>query len=239
MMRAMISGFNLQRTTTRGFSLAEMAIVLSVAGLIIGGIWTITRSAMETKHVQEAEQELTIVVQNIRDYYAGQAGVPWSTPDMITAQLANASIFPSNMLRSNVCHSMAGLPPLCPDAPWGSLNIASGYTDVIGTFAVCTWFPGYAGAWCGAFAPPGAPTQQFGIEIEDPPPSSCAQLAMYASGPSGPPGLVNVFINGQSMLALGHGLPVQRQDANTYCSRLVGGAFGIGMVFVYDLRRPM
>jgi type II secretory pathway pseudopilin PulG len=225
-----------QQTRTRGFSLTEIAIVLGVAGIVIGGIWTIARSAMESMRVQEAEQELTIVVQNIRDYYAGQAGIPSNSPDMITAQLAAAGVFPGHMLRTDAnCHQMPGLPRLCPDAPWGSLDIVSGNPDTIGTFFVCDWFSGYSGGWCGDFPPSNPPIQQFGVEIEDPPPASCERLAIYASGPSGPKGLVDVWINGSSMLALGHGLPVQPQDARTYCSAIPKGNGGVAMVFVYNV----
>jgi hypothetical protein len=229
-----------RKPPTCGFSLAEAAIVLGVIGLIIGGVWMIIGPVMATIRVHEAEEDLRVVVQNIRDYYAGRAGMPSNRTDMITAQLANTGVFPNNMLRSTNCHSMAGLPPLCPDAPWGSRNISSGFTDNTGTFFVCDWFPGYAGAWCGDFPTSNSPMQQFGIEIEDPPPPSCVQFAVDESSPSAPTGLVDIFINGQSMLALGHGFPVHPQDAITYCSTLPAGSqFGVGMVFVYRLRLPM
>src|SRR6266853_2928305 len=131
------------------FSLTEIAIVMGVMGVLLAGIWSYVSAANETVRIEKAKEEILTVVQKIRGYYAGQAGMLSAGTDLITAQLAAAGIFPNDMLRpdspNNNCHQMPGLPRLCPDAPWGPMDPSSGWPSTIGSFMVCQWLPGYVG----------------------------------------------------------------------------------------------
>jgi hypothetical protein len=232
--------FRINRHTTcsgrDAFSLAEVAIVMGVAGIILAGLWSYVSTGMENARIEKAKEEIFAIVQNIRGYYGGQAGMPTLTTDLITAQLAAAGIFPDDILRSNNnCHQMPGLPRLCPDDPWGPMDPSGAPPSTIGSFMVCpypSWYVGYCPDQLTDMNGNVIMSTQFGIALLYAPASSCAQLAAYESSPMGPPGLVDVFIGGTSMRSLGHGFPISIADALPNCSP------NRYMIFVYRLWAP-
>lgn len=52
-----------------GFSLAEMAIVMGVAGIFMAAIWAIAAEVWNSYRSYVTQQQLVNVVQNVRDYY--------------------------------------------------------------------------------------------------------------------------------------------------------------------------
>ena len=81
------------RASRTAMTLTEMAIVLLIAGSVLGGIWSAASGAWLNQRVNKTQQQMQTVVQNIRDYYARA-----QTPPTLTASvLTPASLMPSEM----------------------------------------------------------------------------------------------------------------------------------------------
>lgn len=209
-------------TTRRGFSLTELAVVLAVGGVIVGGVWTVATQAFENSRQAALTTDISIIVNNVQAYYAGQNGIT-GVSTSLTPQLAglSPSAIPGNLLRAFGVDSCAYA--FCADTPWGPLNIG---TEQSGSLSICTWDP--TADKCAAV---GATTQFFAISVSLPA-GSCIAAAINNSGASAPPGLYDVWIGGKSMLALGHGFPVLPTDAQTWC------AVSPSISFAYRLTVP-
>lgn len=98
----MIVPYNGSRKT-RGFTLTEVAIVMGVVGLILGGIW-IAAAAVYTNHrVNTAYTQVMRIVQGTRALYASQALFPVSQQGTnITNNLKQAGIIPKDMINEEV-----------------------------------------------------------------------------------------------------------------------------------------
>ncbi len=57
------------RGSRQGFTLAEMAILLGLVSLILGGVWAAAAHVWHQARTKAAIEEMVTVVQNIRDYY--------------------------------------------------------------------------------------------------------------------------------------------------------------------------
>jgi len=78
----------------RGFNLIEIAIVLAVIGLVIGGIYVAASAVTDNQRKQKAQSQLLNVVSNLRNAYAGQQ----VTAAAVTgAALAAARVVPGDM----------------------------------------------------------------------------------------------------------------------------------------------
>lgn len=82
-------------THKRGFNLIEIAIVLAVIGLVIGGIYVAASSVTDNQRKQKAQAQLLTIVQNMRSAYANQI---WSTTAPTAAVLYNARIMPADVV---------------------------------------------------------------------------------------------------------------------------------------------
>lgn len=58
------------RYTERAFTLTEIAIMLSVVGLVLAGLWAAGSTVWKNYQADKALQQVTTVVQNIREYYS-------------------------------------------------------------------------------------------------------------------------------------------------------------------------
>ena len=87
------------RSKVRGFTLTELTIVLGVAGLIIGAIWSATATVMNHKRAYLATQQIGTVVQNIREYYMNAQGIPGCGVEGFdfTSTLDSNGLFPNEM----------------------------------------------------------------------------------------------------------------------------------------------
>lgn len=121
----------LAKARSRGFTLTELAIVLGVAGMILGGIWAAWSAVSLKMQTNRFDQQITMIVQNIRELYPAPrvfAGTSWLNQ---SARYAAAGVFPTEMLDN------AGL----PRDPWG--NLVELYTpppgaDNVFTFAIAS-----------------------------------------------------------------------------------------------------
>lgn len=227
------------RKTRRGFSLTEFAIVLGVGAIIVGGIWAYVGPISERVRINQAFDQVTTTVKNVRSYYLSQIGIPRKgntfAPPNLTVDLVGSGVIPNEMLRRNEmgCTNppTIGLKSACVDGPW-SVRTAAGTQG--GTFRVC-WASAQGGCRTAAGAP-GEISQLFAVAFSDLTQASCINLALRLSGPDGPPGLVSININGP-------GVPPGINDSNgpatvAFANARCLAAGGNTVSFVYRLRPP-
>ena len=82
------------RPKNRGFTLTELAIVMSVVGLLLSAVFLATRSVTNNNRVSKTIQQVGQITQNIREYYMNASGITAGCGD-ITGALDNVGIFPS------------------------------------------------------------------------------------------------------------------------------------------------
>lgn len=83
----------IRRSSQRGFTLVELAIVLAIIGLVIAGIWTAAASVARRNRESKASQYLLEIVQNVRNLYAGQS----SATGLTLANAITAGAIPADM----------------------------------------------------------------------------------------------------------------------------------------------
>jgi len=122
-----------QKTKT-GYTLAEMAIVLGVAGFLTASIWAAASSARAGKKIAQTSQQIMTVVQRTRDYFlnaqkiTGQTsgGAAIGSGDDLIYALYSKDVFPAEMKAKcgpNVCLNSA----VSAD-PSGSFRMHAGKT---------------------------------------------------------------------------------------------------------------
>jgi len=79
-----------------GFTLTEMAIVLGIAGVIIGAIWVAAGNVSQARKATDAATELQIVVQNMLSAMQGQKLQTCSGSTNLTSCMLTAGIIPSS-----------------------------------------------------------------------------------------------------------------------------------------------
>jgi hypothetical protein len=91
-----------QRRSRHAFTLTETALVLGIAGLILGAVWLAAASVLRNRGVTQTAENIAIVVQNMRSLYRGRSKFTAATGSDITTAMINTEIFPSGMLSSEV-----------------------------------------------------------------------------------------------------------------------------------------
>lgn len=82
----------------RGYSMIELAIVLAVAGVVIGGVWLAVSGGNAKAKTIEAVGQIVILNKNIRGFYQKQACVA-VTGDVTPVMLgANPPVIPREMI---------------------------------------------------------------------------------------------------------------------------------------------
>lgn len=106
--------------TQRGFNLIEAAIVLTIIGLVIGGIWLAASTVMNNMRKGELAEQTLQVVQNLRNLYANQQ----TTDGLTTVNANNAGIFPPSMRRqgTEVFHAFNAPVAIAAQGATGALN---------------------------------------------------------------------------------------------------------------------
>ncbi|NTU76216.1 MAG: alpha/beta fold hydrolase, partial [Alphaproteobacteria bacterium] len=205
----------------RGFSLTELAIVLCVAGMIVGGIWAAASYVTERVRRSQAADQVMIVVGNIRSLSQGRANISGSF-DALTNSLINNGAIPNDMILNH-----AAAPPLRANHPWGAVGV-DGTALAAGGFAV------------GGNSVADPTLQTFIVEFRGLNLGACMDLAARVSGTSGPSGLTGVTINGTAMtlpvlpisttLADPNGAFVQAGDTRMYYQKMENGDVPIVLV---------
>jgi competence protein ComGC len=90
---------------TRGFNLIEIAIVLGIAGLVIGGIWIAANAVQANIRKSDGSKGLVQIVQNTRNLFANQS--PAVDTDIVP-ELISARAIPADYARTTTATN-----------PWG------------------------------------------------------------------------------------------------------------------------
>lgn len=83
------------RRRQRGVTIIELALVLGVAGLIIGGIWVAAAAASEARKVNETVDQMRQTVENIRTRYLTANQIPQQDFTTFTQTVAAFNAFPA------------------------------------------------------------------------------------------------------------------------------------------------
>ena len=84
----------------KGFTLIEIAIVLTIVGLIIGGIWLAASTVFTNNKTQALSTDIIQVLQNTKTLFAGQ-GSSATSAGFTEDAAKQAGIFPPDMISSS------------------------------------------------------------------------------------------------------------------------------------------
>lgn len=98
----------MQLRNQRGFTLIEIAIVLTIVGLVIGGIWLAASTVLNNNKKTEATRQIIQIVQNTKNLFANQTGANPATGFNQASAIASG-IYPAGMVinNANVRHPFA------------------------------------------------------------------------------------------------------------------------------------
>ena len=242
----------LQKTyKTRGASLAELAIVLGVVGVILGGIWTAASMVRQSAKVEQSVEAIGQIVEGVRVAYTARPqiggvmngintnGISWVVPNLTAVQA-----FPSYLLNTNTTTCIGVTRNYAANA-WGG----GGGSDGCGTLRVCDWTYTIGTVntntyKCARASAATTATQYFAIEFTSLDNASCINLATKVQLSSPTVGLADVYVNGCSALngntgllcappSIG-GIPATVPFATAAC----GAVKESTVDFIYTLRAP-
>jgi len=91
-----------QRHSHTGFTLIELAIVLAIIGVIIGGVWYYAAQTLNKMKQEKMQDEITQIIQNSRQVFSSANTAPViGTNVNFTTQAITANIFPIEMVNNN------------------------------------------------------------------------------------------------------------------------------------------
>ncbi|MFA5041295.1 MAG: hypothetical protein WC464_06660 [Bdellovibrionales bacterium] len=195
----------------RGFSLAEFAIVMAVAGTIFGGIWVVSASMNENAKQQKFTELLSTIVENIRGSYTTR---PFFESTLVTTMmplLTSMNVFPGDSVKKSGTVSVVV-------SPFGEMTNPQYAASPYKSIYVCGWADGATTSTRCILT--GAATSNvplFAIEAILSP-EDCINAVMRNSDPAARPGLVAVYIDGDKQA-----LPMNLQKATsstTGCKQL-------------------
>jgi prepilin-type N-terminal cleavage/methylation domain-containing protein len=79
----------------KAFTLTELAIVLGVIGIIIGGVWYGAANVQENARLASAETEISTITQNMTSLMQGGYNPGYGAGTNITPQMITAKVIPS------------------------------------------------------------------------------------------------------------------------------------------------
>lgn len=81
----------------RGFGLTELAVVLGVVGILLGGIWAAISTVQERNNIYATLKMVTLTVDNIRTLYPGNRQFTGALGTPLDTALAGAGVFPPDV----------------------------------------------------------------------------------------------------------------------------------------------
>jgi len=220
----------------RGFTLVELAIVLGVVAVITAAIWNYAASAKQTAKIEQAAEEVSLLVDGTRAAYASAASIRGGTVAVMNF-LISTNALPTYLLRTTQTACQANPPATYADSPWGEMPNSG-----CGTLQVCSWNYG-----TNVICQPNNPNNQqyFAVQFNNLNYASCVSLAERISSTMSP-GLQDIYINkiftknaaGQDIgsMASANSTSVSSTTAAANCTP---GLTTNVVDFVYNLRAPL
>jgi Tfp pilus assembly protein PilE len=216
------------RKTIQGLSLMELAIVIAIIGVMLGGLWVALNQAWESSKRETAKEMIATTVTNMRSFFGAKAGVDEHDKATLTKEMIAAGVIPASLVRATTCTGGVA----CADNPWGPTS--GGGIDTKGTFQVCYWDITLAGAMttCPTSTVANTYSATFGIALTGLNIKSCISLVQAITSPGGPPGLVEVNINTVNLMRSGKAIqPVTDTEATNNCKSQTDG--NVVITFIY------
>jgi prepilin-type N-terminal cleavage/methylation domain-containing protein len=150
------------RRKKRGFTLTEIAIVLSIAGLILGAVWAAASRVYFNNQTQTAVQQILLITSGVETLFPNGT-IPGAAPQYLTAGLADNGVIPPEMIAP--CPASAdflpawdvnpGPPAICALNPWKANVVVGSQTGWWGFIKHANTFEVLVGplttAQCSAF----------------------------------------------------------------------------------------
>jgi hypothetical protein len=98
-----------------GMNLTEIALVLSIVGLVLGAVWAAANQFYAAGNIRRAGQQILLITQNMRGLFADQGGVTGANGAATNQVLDQLKIFPLEMrtnqaaVNGNVVNPWAGI----------------------------------------------------------------------------------------------------------------------------------
>lgn len=189
----------------QGFSLLETAIVLAVAGLVLGGLWIAIGTVRDRSRLSQVVTDTAYVVQGVKDFYrnspavadmsnvsgAGDNGA--TDAGHLTSYIIERGLIPPEMVRNRSASSGYLADHAAVSSDWLSSN------GTVGSFAVRS--------------DEGDASYQFLVDIKGLSQSACIVLAAkLTAGEQGMPSPLKTKVASTT-----YDGPVNPEDANNSC----------------------
>lgn len=218
----MASNYGIKRKkapTLRGFSLTEMAIVLAVIGLVLGAIWGVVSTVRQNMKREQTVNQVVVAARNIRDFFLAKGIVQAADGSGAVQNLTSYLLENGVLLPEQIRDREAGTGNYIADHPLMEESVSKG------SFQICS--KGNKGVSCEATDG----SSEFAVRLLGLKKADCAALAPKLASPSGPPGLISLYLNES---ATAEELPLTEEDALDGCSKETENI----IVLVYRLRVP-
>lgn len=209
----------------RGFSLIELALVLGIAGLVVGGIWVAAAAVYHHYKVSHALEQVQQIVENVRARYNATAQLPNENYTAFTQTVAQADGFAAETkLSPNV--AVAACATCYFSNPWGVGDAAA----VCGGGAVCV-------SAVDVFGPAVVqPRYNFAVTLRGLPQGGCVALASKFGALWDEIGIAAMGVDGADAAVPGtvYNAPPNPATLGTDCS----GANPNNLYFIFRLQAP-
>lgn len=92
-----------KKTTEKGYTLAELAIVFAIFGIMAGALWVAARSVVSGASLKTASDTSLIILDNMHALYSSQSkiNIAGSANTDITEEMRKAGVLPAATFRDN------------------------------------------------------------------------------------------------------------------------------------------
>lgn len=184
----------------RGFTLAEMAIVLGILLLVFAGVFGVAQVARNRADINVATNQILQIISNMRDLYTSRniAAVSVGAPDM--GGLVQSGVFPVDMLDTQ---------PKKGELPSAAAHVHHAWSPTGDHSVLITNIQKVNNP------PPGGLV--FSLQFLDVPSDVCIELVDNNSTPGPETGLTEIIINRVSFKAEGNKLPPPKAEMVSAC----------------------
>lgn len=208
MLRTDSSRPSAHRRSVAGLALVELAVVLGIWGLVLGGIWAVAAQVRLNNEVHTTSAQLLVIVQNVRAVFAEQGGVTGGNGSNLNQALDQLHAFPIEMRQD------ADPTGVISDL-WSHATSTNAGGFSVGSVQV------YADD-CGGNEALLSGQPCFGVTFLNVPQSACSDLLVQSSQEDA--GLQQIKVNGSALgKCAGLSWPISASAAAAACDNANGG----------------